>query len=103
MTNKVIDWSVPQRQSPAALFIILLKVFRSMLRVLWPLLLYYVFKGNKSRLQNWELWFAFVPVLILGQAVLEFIFYRFFIANNELVIKKGFLRKQTIAVPLEKI
>lgn len=101
--NQAIDWSFPQRQSPAALFIILLKVLRSMIRVFWPLFLLYFIRGRKGNPESWELVFAFLPVLLLGRAILEFLYYRFFIVNNELVIKKGIFRKQTISVPLEKI
>lgn len=101
--NQAIDWSFPQRQSPAALFIILLKVLRGMIRVFWPLFLLYFIRGRRGNPEKWELVFAFLPVFLLGRAILEFLYYRFFIVNNELVIKKGIFRKQTISVPLEKI
>lgn len=102
MNDTVFDWSLPQRQSPAALFIIIFKVVKNMIRLLWPALIIYFFRGNRSNVNLWEIAFAFLPVFLLVRAVLEFISFRFYLAGSELIIKKGILKNKRLPFPWRK-
>ncbi|MGV3765167.1 MAG: PH domain-containing protein [Chitinophagaceae bacterium] len=102
MSPQTYDWSKPQRQSPAGLGLMFFKVLKGFFNVFLPLIVVYFFKkGRASDAYEWV--FAGLGVFVLVRAILEFLFYRFHIAEGELVIKSGILRKQTISLPLEKI
>ncbi|HEY0059825.1 MAG TPA: PH domain-containing protein, partial [Flavisolibacter sp.] len=45
---------------------------------------------------------AFASLTIIG-SIVKFYFFRFYIFGEELIIKKGWLRKETIVIPLQKI
>lgn len=102
MSPQTYDWSKPQRQSPAGLGLMFFKVLKGFFNVFLPLIVVYFFKkGRASDAYEWV--FAGLGVFVLVRAILEFLFYRFHIAEGELVIKSGILRKQTVSLPLEKI
>lgn len=102
MSLQTYDWSKPQRQSPAGLGLMFFKVLKGFFNVFLPLIVVYFFKkGRASDAYEWM--FAGLGVFVLMRAILEFLFYRFHIADGELVIKSGILRKQTVSLPLEKI
>ncbi|HYF32740.1 MAG TPA: PH domain-containing protein [Chitinophagaceae bacterium] len=103
MKRQHVDWSVPQRQSWAALFIILYKMLLRILRIFWPLLLYYIFKNKANRFDVLEAMIVGLSVISLLGSVLEFLYFRFFIQGDDLIIKKGFITKNTISLPLDKI
>jgi putative membrane protein len=103
MNSPQIDWSVPQRQSWAALFIILYKVILRLLKIFWPFLLYYFFKNKSGRFDSFELMIVGLSSLSLIGSVLEFIYFRFYIQENDLIIKSGFISKRTVTIPLNKI
>jgi len=103
MNSQQIDWSVPQRQSWAALFIILFKVIWRLLRIFWPFLLYYFFKNKSGSFDSFELMIVGLSSLSLAGSVLEFIYFRFYIKENDLIIKSGFISKKTVTIPLSKI
>jgi putative membrane protein len=97
-------WQEPQRQSGAALIIILYKAVWQMVRTIWPILLLWVWRksaaGNTDRYQ----WIALgISVFVLVPALLRFIFFRFYIQNGQLIIKQGAINKKTITLPLNKI
>lgn len=103
MNSRQIDWSVPQRQSWAALFIILFKVIWRLLKIFWPFLLYYFFKNKSGSFDSFELMVVGLSSLSLVGSVLEFIYFRFYIQENDLIIKSGFISKKTVTIPLNKI
>jgi putative membrane protein len=103
MNKQQVDWSIMQRQGGAALLIIIFKTLMQLFKNLWPLLIGVLFtgKGNKElRLLFFAGIFLTATFLI---SILEYFFFRFQIINNELIIRKGFLTKKLIALPLEKI
>ena len=67
MNSRQIDWSVPQRQSWAALFIILFKVIARLLKIFWVLLLYFFFKNKSGQFDVFEI--AVVGLSIVALAV----------------------------------
>jgi putative membrane protein len=97
-------WQEPQRQSGAALIIILYKAVWQMLRTIWPILLLWVWRKSATADTDRYQWMALgISVLVLVPAVLRFIFFRFYIQNGQLIIKQGAINKKTITLPLDKI
>lgn len=103
MTTRQVDWSIPQRQSWAALFILLYKAIIRLLKLFWPVLVYYLFKNKQNQFDIFEVIIVGLSVVSLFGSALEFIYFRFYIQENDLVIKKGFITKNTISLPLDKI
>ncbi len=97
-------WQEPQRQSGAALIIILYKAVWQMLRTIWPILLLWVWRKSATGDTDRYQWMALgISVLVLVPAVLRFIFFRFYIQNGQLIIKQGAINKKIITLPLDKI
>ena len=105
MNKMAVDWTRPQRQSPAALLILLYKAMISLLKFLWPLLLVLIIrkKSSENKMDNYEILALVVSILSLARSGLEYFNFRFSVVANELIIKKGFFTKRTITLPLEKI
>ena len=109
MNNSSIDWTKDQRQAPIGLIVFSIETIRHLVRFLWPLLIgIFVSKGNhgeanpvKEQLYLYGT-IAFV-VFVLINSFLSYWFFRFRIENNELFIKKGYLKKIHLSIPLERI
>jgi len=97
------SWGIPRRQARAGLVIILFKATVTILKTLWPLVLLLLVKKNRKGLDEYEIAILALPVIILIRSLVEYFYFRFFIANEELIIRKGFISKKTITIPLQKI
>jgi putative membrane protein len=98
-----IDWSVPQRQSLAALFIILYKIVLRILKNFWWVIVIYFFRNRRNEFDSFEMAIIGLSILSLLGSVIEFIYFKFYIQNDDLIIKQGFFTKKTITLPLNKI
>ena len=103
MNSPQIDWSVPQRQSWAALFIILYKILWRILKTFWWVLVIYFFRNKRNEFDSFEMAIIGLSLFSLIGSVIEFIYFRFYIQENDLIIKSGFFTKKTITLPLNKI
>lgn len=101
--SRQTDWSQPQRQSWAAVLIVLYKLIIRMAKVLWPLLVFYLFKNKSNRFDSFEMMIVGISAFSLLGSVVEFIYFRFYIQQNDLIIKSGFITKKTTSIPLDKI
>ncbi|HYC29590.1 MAG TPA: PH domain-containing protein, partial [Chitinophagaceae bacterium] len=68
-----------------------------------PFLLYYFFKNKSGSFDSFELMIVGLSSISLIGSVLEFIYFRFYIQENDLIIKSGFISKKTVTIPLSKI
>ena len=108
MKTKSFDWSQPQRQPMAALIIIVLKTTWDVIKRLWPIVLIIIFRSRQSDdasdgMDKYEIIAIVFAVATLIGGIFNYIFFRFYIQDNDLVIKKGWLKKETILIPLQKI
>ncbi|MGB8194881.1 MAG: PH domain-containing protein [Chitinophagaceae bacterium] len=103
MSNPQTDWSLPQRQSWAALFIILYKIIIRLLKIFWPIMLFYLFRNRANQFDSFEMMIIGISSLSLLGSIVEFIYFRFYIQQDDLIIKSGFITKKTISLPLDKI
>jgi putative membrane protein len=103
MNREQIDWSLPRRQSWAALFIILYKILLRFIKMFWPFLLWYLFRNKRGQFDTFELMIIGLSALSLVGSVVEFLYFRFYIQDDDLIIKSGFITKKTISLPLHKI
>lgn len=102
-TTQKHNWSTPQRQATAGLFVIIYKALLTVIKVIWPLLLVFLFREKNKSFDTFEMLLIGIPSLILIRSLVDFYFFRFFIVGDDLIIKKGFLSKKVITIPLNKI
>ena len=93
----------PQRQSPKAIILILLKYFRIVVRQLWPILLIVIINPRSGKgVMIISLVMAIVFISLI-YSILAYTRYYFFIQNNELCVRSGVFRKTVINVPFDRI
>lgn len=93
----------PQRQSPKAVVLILLKYFRISIRQLWPILLVILINPTKGKAVLITI-LAFAIIFIsLIYSLVAYSRYYFFIQNNELCVRSGVFRKTNLNVPFDRI
>jgi putative membrane protein len=97
------NWNRPQRQAAAGVLVIIYKALVTVVKVIWPLLLVFVFRENNKTFDTFEMLLIGIPAFILIRSLIEFYFFRFYIVNDDLIIKRGFLSKRVITIPLNKI
>ncbi len=97
------DLYQPQRQSPKAIILILLKYLRILVRQVWPILLIVFInpKSDKGML---------ITAIAMGVAALSLVYslaaytrFYFFIQDNELCVRSGVFRKTVLNVPFDRI
>jgi putative membrane protein len=103
MTDYSLD--KPQRQSAIGSLFFFIYSLQKFIRGFWPLILIYVFKGDVSKLLGGTVIYIGIGLVILMivNAVLSWLNFYFFIKDDEFVLRKGYLRKVVIALPMEKI
>ena len=102
--NQKDSWLVPQRQSPAAIFILLWNTAVNLLKGFWPILLVYFLRDERDDDSLTMLWgFMGFSVLTIGGAVIGYWFKKFHIKEDTLVIQSGWLKKKTLSIPIHTI
>lgn len=101
-----VDFSKPQRESVLATVFSMGFFYRKLIAVIWPLLVVYLFKGNNSTLfSSWWTYIGLLTLLIVIaiRSFLSWKYFFFYVKNKEFVLEKGYLKKEIISVPIEKI
>jgi putative membrane protein len=98
-----VDWQHPQRQPVAGIVIVFIKTLWQVLKRIWPFILLMLFNVKPGRVEKYALIAAALSLFTIAGSIIQFIFFRFYILNEELIIKKGWLKKETIIVPLHRI
>lgn len=102
-SQQKFNWSLPQRQPIAGLVIVFIKTIWEVLKRVWPLALLMIFNRKPGRTDQYEMIAAAIALFAIAGSIIKFIYFRFYISNDELVIKKGWINKQTIVIPLQRI
>ncbi len=99
-----IDLTVPNRQSVKGLVLIFIFSARQAVKMFWPLLLAFVFQ-NKFIQSKTVLFFflAAVLILLIVHTILYYLNFFFYVSKGEFILKKGYLRKKILSIPLERI
>lgn len=105
LPNLTADWEIPQRQSPAAIFILFIKTIFNLAKAFWPVLLIYVFREKEEGESNFililtVLGFGLLSILI---TLLKFWFYKFSISGENLHIQSGWWKRKKMSIPLKNI
>lgn len=98
------DWSIQQRQAPIGLILFSVDIFQKLIKGLWPFLLIVFFKGGDGNRDQLYFWMAIGGIVfVIVNAVLSYWFFKFQIVNEEFVVRKGYLKKVRLSVPLSRI
>ena len=97
------NWDIPQRQASAGLLVIIYKALINVVKVIWPLLVVFLFQERDKAFGIFETLLVGIPALILIRSIVDFYYFRFYILDDDLIIKRGFLSKKVITIPLDKI
>src|SRR5680860_14456 len=98
------DLTIPTRQSLKGLVLIFIISVRQVVRMFWALILVLVLQNNFFK-DKWVIFIsiAAVIILILVHTVLYYLNFYFYVSGNEFILKKGYLRKKVLSIPLERI
>ena len=92
------------RQAPIGLIVFFGQALRSIARALWPILLAFLFRDREgSREDIFPMIFIGIAIIVLINAVLSFIFFRFQVTDEELRVRKGYLKRIKLSIPYDRI
>lgn len=98
------DLTVPTRQSAKGLVLIFIFSVQQFIRMFWPVILVAVFQEKYFKdLFILGIAVSVLLVLLVVHTILYYLNFIFYISNGEFVLKKGYLRKKTLTIPLDRI
>ncbi len=99
-----IDLSKPTRQALKGLVFIFLVSIRQAVRMFWALIAVVVLQRNlfDNKMVIGIVLFAILALLVV-HSVLYYLNFYFYVSSGEFVLKKGYLRKKVLSIPLDRI
>jgi putative membrane protein len=99
-----IDVSTPTRQSVKGLVFIFLVSIQQAVRMFWALIAVLVLQRNifDNKLIV-GLTVAVILILLVAHSILYYLNFYFYVSGGEFILKKGYLRKKVLAIPLDRI
>ena len=98
------DLSVPTRQSVRGLVLIFLFSLRRFVLAIWPIILVYVFQNDFSSNKSTIILSVLMVISLLAlHTVLYYLHFYFYVEKGEFILKKGYLRKKILSIPMERI
>lgn len=93
----------PQRQSPKAVALILLKYLLVIVRQVWPILLIVLINPTSDKGKYITAIVMAVAFISLVYSLIAYSRFYFFLQDNELCVRSGVFRKTVINVPFDRI
>ncbi|MEO6133099.1 MAG: PH domain-containing protein [Saprospiraceae bacterium] len=93
----------PQRQSPKAVVLILLKYGRLIISTIWPVLLVILINPASHKGIIIISFVVGLTILSLIYSILSYTRFYFFIQDDELCVRSGVIRKKVLNVPFDRI
>ncbi len=100
-----IDLTKPNRQAPKGLVLILAMSIQKLIRALWPMLLIYFWKNDQFVEYQTIINVGIIVIILLLSihAVLYYLNFKFYVDKDHFILRKGYLRKQELNIPLDRI
>jgi putative membrane protein len=99
-----IDFSLPRRQSVRGLFLIFIQEGKRGIQAFWPVLVPVLLtKTSGNKLLIIGLILAGGVILTLIHTILYFRNFMFHIENNQFILRKGYINRKTLTIPLDRI
>lgn len=96
------SFNQPTRQSIVAIFLIIFKYIKVMLRQIWPFLLVF-FVGGSGRSYGLLIVLSIISIVSMIWAIISYFKFYFHIENDELIIQKGIFNKTNLNIPFDRI
>ncbi len=98
------DLTKPTRQKLRGFLVIFVFEVQKKIRVFWPILIL-IFAQKKLLPSSITIpmVIGIIILLLLVHAILFYLNFYFYIDENQFIIKKGYLRKKVLSIPLERI
>lgn len=100
--NEVIRFDQPRRQSYSAIIFFIYRVFRTVVRQIWPIALAFLFGKEQTKLIFLYIIIG-ISVIILIFSIIAFFRYYFHIEDDELIVQKGVFQRSVTNIPFERI
>jgi putative membrane protein len=103
MSSPKPDFSVPRRQSPAAIVLILARTLRALVGQFWPLLLVFLLnpKARSGDVFQYVLWI--IPILSAIGSTMAYFRFHYYIEGDEVVLERGIFRRVRLTIPFERM
>ncbi len=99
-----IDLTQPTRQSLKGMIFIFVQSIRTAFRMFWALIAVLVLQRNLFDNKIWVvIGVVVILTLLVVHSILYYLNFYFYVKDGEFVLKKGYLRKKILAIPLERI
>lgn len=92
----------PTRQSIVAIFLIIFKYIKVMLRQIWPFLLVF-FVGGSGKSYGILVTLSIISGISMIWAIISYFKFYFHIENEELIIQKGIFNQTNLNIPFDRI
>jgi len=97
------DFSTPMRQSYAAILLIAYRLYKVLVRQLFPFILI-LFFGNKETTSSFIMYTIIVIALIgFFYSIVAFFKYYFYLEDDKLIVLKGVFKKTKLEIPFDRI
>jgi len=99
-----IDFSQPRRQSVRGLVLIFFQEFKQGIQVFWPIIVPVLLARQfDKKLLIIGLMILLGVILTLIHAILYYRSFKFYIDNQQFILKKGYLNRKVLSIPLDRI
>jgi putative membrane protein len=101
-SDSVDSFYTPNRQSPVALLLILVKLFQRIFRQGWPILLVLFLNPQRG---SYTIAFMIIGIAVFSavNSLLSYFRFAYFIEDDEFIIEKGVLRRTRLNVAFDRI
>lgn len=101
--NENKDLYKPMRQSYSAIVLMAYRLYRVLIRQLFPFLIIFLFGGSSNK-KN-VLMYSIIVIAVLGfiYSVIAFFKYYFYLKEDKLIVEKGVFKKTKLEIPFERI
>lgn len=99
-----IDFSRPRRQSVKGLMLIFLQEGRKSIKSLWPFVVGIILtRHSEQKLLFVGIFLTLLFILLIIHSLLYYQAFRFHIDNQNFILKKGYLNRKTLTIPIDRI
>lgn len=102
-SSEQYDFTTPRRQSYAAILLIAYKLYKVLLRQLFPFLIIFFFGGSLGKKDKLVYYVIVIAVLGFIWSIISFFKYYFFLKDDKLIVHKGVLKRSVIEIPFDRI
>ncbi len=95
--------SLPTRQAPIAIVLIIFNIVKSLIRTWWPLILILIFRSNVLGPSMALTLSIVVTLLVIVFSILQYFRFHFFLRGDKLHVQKGVFRKVKLDIPFDRI